>query len=157
MSAFYRFSTQIRVRYIETDLQGHINFVHHFTYFGVGITEYLRHLDFDYYRMLDENLDMLFIDAHASFNGPAFFDELIRIHCRIGHIGNTSLRFDFQVVAQQEERLVSTGEVTAVMADKATRKKTRVPDRLRQLVAHYENDPDMLASAGTDDRDFQNK
>ncbi len=153
MSQLYLFSTEIRVRYIETDLQGHINFVHHFTYFGVGITEYLRQLDFDYYRMLEENLDMLFIDAHASFIGPAFFDDRIRIHCRIGHIGNTSLRFDFQVVAADDDRLLSTGEVTAVIADKGTRRKTRVPERLRQLVAAYENDSAALSSENADEPD----
>jgi acyl-CoA thioester hydrolase len=138
VSNLYSFHTDVRVRYIETDLQGHINFVHHFTYFGVGLTEYMRHLGYPYDKMVADGFDLVFVDAHASFHGPAYYDELLNVHSRIGEIKNTSMRFDFQVVAPPEARLVSSGDVTVVMTDHETRKKIHIPDHFRQLVAEVE-------------------
>ena len=41
MSLPFKFSTPVKVRFNETDLQGHVNFGHHLFYFDVGLTEYL--------------------------------------------------------------------------------------------------------------------
>jgi acyl-CoA thioester hydrolase len=35
----FKFSTPLRVRFNETDLQGHVNFGHYLFYFDVGVTD----------------------------------------------------------------------------------------------------------------------
>lgn len=134
----YKFYSTLRVRFNETDLQGHVNFAWYLNYFDVALTGYLRELGYSYQQMRAENLDMFYVDAHATFHSSSHFDEVLRIHCRLGRIGNSSLRFDFQVFAEQDERLVATGEITAVTAAPDTREKIRVPDRLRRAVEMYE-------------------
>lgn len=139
MNGPYRFFTALRVRFNETDLQGHVNFAWYLNYFDVAITDYLRNLGYSYQQMSDDGLDMLYVDAHASYRSSAHFDETLRVHCRLGHIGNSSMRFDFQVYSDADERLVATGEITVVMVEADTRQKVIVPDHLRQSVALYES------------------
>ena len=49
-----------------------------------AITEYLRVIGFDYKWMLEENMDMLFVDAHAAYHASAHFGDTLRVHCRAG-------------------------------------------------------------------------
>lgn len=143
----YRFSTNIRVRFNETDAQGHVNFAWFLNYFDIALIEYLRTLGYSYNDMLAEGLDMLYVDAHAAYHSPARFDEVLRLHSRLGKLGSTSMRFDFQIYGDEDQRLVATGEITVVIAQRQTYRKAPIPARLRQAVATYEGDPTIVNSA----------
>ena len=84
--------------------------------------------------MLDENMDMLYVDSHASYKAPAHFDDILRIHCRAGKIGNSSVRFDFQIFNETKDRLTANGEITVMIADRKTFQKKHVPDHFRQAL-----------------------
>ncbi|MEJ2264952.1 MAG: thioesterase family protein [Anaerolineales bacterium] len=142
MADLYRFSTPLRVRFNETDAQGHVNFAWYLNYFDVALIEYLRALGYSYNDMLEEGFDMLYIDAHTAYKSAAYFDEILQVRCRVGKIGNTSLRFDFQVFDDAGEREVAVGEIVVVIAERDTYQKTPVPDRLRESIEAYEGSED---------------
>ncbi|MDO8753970.1 MAG: thioesterase family protein [Anaerolineales bacterium] len=134
MTDLYPFSTTIKVRFNETDAQGHVNFAQYLNYFDVALIEYLRAIGFSYQRMLEDNVDMLYVDSHASYHAPAHFDDALNIHCCAGKIGNSSVRFDFQIFNETKNRLTAKGEITVVIADRKTFQKMRVPDHFRQAL-----------------------
>jgi acyl-CoA thioester hydrolase len=134
----YRYHAALQVRFNETDLQGHVNFAWYFNYFDVAATGYLSMLGYSYKQMRAANLDLFYVNASANYLAPSYFEERLRIHCRIGHIGNSSLRFDFQIISEDSQKLVATGEITAITADPETKAKIRVPSAMRQSVAAYE-------------------
>ena len=142
MADLYRFSTPLRVRFNETDAQGHVNFAWYLNYFDVALIEYLRALGYSYNDMLEEGFDMLYIDAHTAYKSAAYFDEILQVRCRVGKIGNTSLRFDFQVFDDAGKREVAVGEIVVVIAERDTYQKTPVPDRLRESIEAYEGSED---------------
>jgi acyl-CoA thioester hydrolase len=139
MTQSYRFSTPIKVRFNETDLQGHVNFAHYLSYFDVGLTEYLDAICYSYQTMLAEGTDLLYAESHCNYKSSAKWPEVLHVHARIGHIGNRSLRFDFEVRAEAADRLVATGHIVAVAADRDTFAPHPVPDNLRRAVAAYED------------------
>ncbi len=130
----YPFFTTLRVRFNETDAQGHVNFAWYLNYFDVALMEYMHSVGYSYEQMRADGFDLLYIDAHARYHSPCYFDEWLRVHCQLGHLGNTSMRFDFQIFAEAEQRLVCTGEIAIVVADRESQKKTRVPDRFRHAI-----------------------
>ncbi len=134
MTAPYPYSTTLQVRFNETDLQGHVNFAWYLNYFDVALIGYLRALGHSYQTLLAEGLDLFYVDAHATYHAPSYFDEVLHVHCCVGHIGNASMRFDFQIFAEPDKHLVATGEITTVMVEHKTHKKTRVPDSFRDAV-----------------------
>ncbi len=138
MQESYKFYTPIRVRFNETDAQGHVNFAHYLSYFDVALTDYLRALGYAYQHLLADNVDMLYVGTRTRYLSPAHFEEVLNIHARIGHIGNSSVRFEFQATATQDGRAVADGEIAVVMVDRTTRQKTPVPARLREAVARFE-------------------
>ena len=134
----YKFYHPLRVRYIETDAQGHVFFGHYLNYFDVGLLEYTRALGYTYPDMVASGVDMFYVEASCQYKGRAYFDDLLHVHTRIGHIGNTSFTFEFAIYRQPADDLIATGRITAVAVDTQTEKPIRVPDELRETVARFE-------------------
>lgn len=138
MSPKYKFYHPLRVRYIETDAQGHVFFGHYLNYFDVGLLEYTRALGYTYPDMVASGVDMFYVEANCQYKGRAYFDDLLHVHTRIGHIGNTSFAFEFAIYRQPADVLIATGGITAVAVDTQTEQPIRVPDELREAVARFE-------------------
>jgi len=138
MSGKYRFFHPLRVRYIEVDAQRHVFFSHYLNYFDVALVEYMRTIGSAYQDMVASGVDMFYVAARCEYKGRARFDDLLHVHARIGHIGNTSFTFEFAVYRQPDDRLIATGEITAVAVDAGTEKPVGVPEALRAAVAQFE-------------------
>jgi len=136
-----RFFYPVQVRYVETDMQGHVFFGHYFTYFDVGLIEYLRAIGFTYSDFLEGGVDFFYVGADSEYKGRAFFDDTLHVHTRVSNIGNTSFTFEFAVVEQTSDRLICTGHIVAVAVDKETRQPVRVPDAFRTAVLKFEESP----------------
>jgi acyl-CoA thioester hydrolase len=136
----FKFYHPLKVRYVETDAQGHVFFGNYFTYFDVALTEYMTGLSFTYADMLASGVDMFYIDARCQYKGRAYFDDWLHVRARIARFGNTSFKFEFAIVRVESDELIASGEITAVTVDLGTGEPMRVPDALRRAVSEYEGD-----------------
>jgi len=134
----FQFHYPIRVRYVETDAQGHVFFGNYYTYFDVAMIEYMRAVGFSYQDLLEARMDLLYVESLCQHKSPTYFDELLNVHTRIGQIGDSSITFEFAIYKDGSDQLVATGHIVAINVDKDTRQKMRVPDALRQAVREYE-------------------
>lgn len=138
MNRPFRFHTPIKVRYNETDQQGHVNFAHFLSFFDVGLTEYLDRIGYAYGAMLAEGVDIVYIESHCNYDAPAYWPEVLRIHARIGHLGTRSIRFEFEIRAEGDDRRVARGHIVAVSVTKGTLEAHPIPEGLRQAVDRFE-------------------
>ena len=113
MSQKYKFYYPLRVRYVETDAQGHVFFGHYLTYFDVALVEYMRAVGHTYQGMVASGVDMFYAEASCQYKGRARFDDLLHVDARIGHIGNTSFTFEFAIYKQPTDELIATGKIVA--------------------------------------------
>ena len=134
----YKFYHPLRVRYNETDAQGHVFFGNYLNYFDLGLLEYTRALGYTYQDMLASGVDMFYVEATCQYKGRAYFDDVLHVHTRIGHIGNTSFAFEFAIYRQPAGEMIATGRITAVAVDIETEQPIRVPDELREAVTRFE-------------------
>lgn len=134
----YKFYHPLRVRYNETDAQGHVFFGNYLNYFDIGLLEYTRALGYTYQDMLASGVDMFYVEATCQYKGRAYFDDVLHVHTHIGHIGNTSFAFEFAIYRQPADEMIATGRITAVAVDTETEQPIRVPDELREAVAQFE-------------------
>jgi acyl-CoA thioester hydrolase len=135
----FKFYYPIKVRYVETDAQGHVFFGHYYTYFDVAMMEYMWAIGYSYQDLLDEGMDLLYVESLCRHQAPAYYDEVLNVHTRIGNIGNTSVTFEFAVFKDGSDQSVATGHIVVVNVDKHTREPMRVPEALRQVVQQYES------------------
>jgi acyl-CoA thioester hydrolase len=138
MDGKYRFYHPLRVRYSETDAQGHVFFGNYLNYFDISLLEYTRAVGYGYQDMLASGVDMYYVESNCQYKGRAFFDDLLHVHARIGRFGNSSFIFEFAIYRQPDEELIATGTITAVSVDAGTEQPVRAPDELREAVARFE-------------------
>ena len=138
MTQPFKFFTPLKVRFNETDLQGHVNFGQYLFYFDVGATEYMETIGYDYDRMLAEGIDLLYAESHCNYHSPAKWPEVLRVHTRIGPMGRRSIRYEFDIRAEQDGRQVATGHVVAIAAERGTWAEREVPEGLRRAVEKFE-------------------
>ena len=133
-----KFFASIKVRFNETDLQGHVNFGQYYFYFDVGATEYMEAIGYDYATMLKDDVDLLYAESHCNYKSSAQWPEVLRVHTRIAHLGRRSVRYEFDVRAENDGRQVATGHIVAVAAQRGTWAEREVPQWLRRAVEKYE-------------------
>jgi acyl-CoA thioester hydrolase len=141
VSEKYRFYYPFRVRYNETDAQGHVFFGNYLNYFDIGLLEYMRAIGYAYPDMVASGVDMFYVEARCQYKGRARFDDLLHVHARVGQIGNTSFAFEFALHKQPGDDLIATGKIVPVTVDVETEQPIRVPDGLREAVARFKGDP----------------
>jgi acyl-CoA thioester hydrolase len=135
----YKFFEPIRVRFAETDLQGHVFFGNYLTYFDEALTRYHHVIGCTYQDLVASGVDLFYIRAECDFKARAFFEEILNVHARVGNIGHSSITFEFAAFKAHNDELVATGKIVAVVINPQTKKPVRVPDAFRQAVAKYEN------------------
>jgi acyl-CoA thioester hydrolase len=135
----YKFFEPIRVRFAETDLQGHVFFGQYLTYFDEALTQYQHAIGMTYQDLLAAGVDMFYIRAECEYKSRAFFEEVLNVYARAGQIGNSSITFEFAAFKEHNDELVVTGKIVAVIIDPQTKKPVRVPEVFREAVARYEN------------------
>jgi acyl-CoA thioester hydrolase len=134
----YKFFVPLRVRFAETDLQGHVFFGNYLIYFDEALTQYQHAIGVTFQDLIDAGVDMFYIRSECEYHSRAFFEDVLNIHARVGSIGNSSITFEFAAIKAQNDELIATGKIVAVIVDPQTNKPVRVPDVFRESVAKYE-------------------
>jgi acyl-CoA thioester hydrolase len=139
VSEKFRFYYPLKVRYAETDAQGHVFFGNFYTYFDESLLAYMRAIGYSYTDLLDDGMDVLYVESLCRHHAPAHFGDVLKVHARIGSIGHSSLTFEFSIYKDGPGELVATGHIVAVNVDKTSRRPVSVPEALRHKVREYES------------------
>ncbi len=133
----YTSSTNIRVRYAETDQMGVVYHSNYFPYFESARAEAIRELGFTYADMEKEGVIMPIIDIHARFFRPALYDDLITIRTTLKELPvHHKIEFHHEVFNEKEE-LLTTATIILYFMDKKEMKKTTMPEALRKTLEPY--------------------
>src|SRR2546423_1693659 len=75
----YESTTQIRVRYGETDQMGFLYYGYYALYYEVGRAEAIRQLGFTYRELEALGIQMPVVELNAEYLRPALYDDLITV------------------------------------------------------------------------------
>lgn len=129
----FHFTTEIKVRFCETDMSGHINNTSYFVYFEQARTEYLDSLCFYH-----EGVRAVTADLMCHFHGEAFFPSTLIVGVRAAKLGNKSIDLEYYVQSKADQKLVATGRGAIVIIDRETNKSTNIPELLREKIEKRE-------------------
>ncbi len=132
----YRFSTEVTVRFAETDAQGiahHASFV---VWLEVARVAWLAEHAGGYQRIRDQGIEALTTGVDVRYHRAAHFDERLRIWARCVDLRGARYRYEY--VVEREGEVVAEGFTTHATVDAATRLPTRVPRWFAEAVATAE-------------------
>jgi acyl-CoA thioester hydrolase len=133
----FPFTTDVRVRFAETDAQGiahHASFV---VWFEVARVAYLDAFAGGYRAIRDRGLEALTIEVHVRYHRAAEFDEVLTIGTRCTHMRGARFRYEYRV--ERDGELVAEGWTGHATVDRDTYRPTRVPEWLVGAVSRAES------------------
>ncbi len=122
------FSTDLRVRFSETDAQGIANNAVYLNWFEVARVAYLARFDGGYRAMIQRGFEALTLETHVRYAVPCRFDDALRVHARFVDLRGARFRFEYAIQRLTDPPgLVADGWTAHATVDARTLRPTRVP------------------------------
>ena len=132
----YQHSTQVRVRYGETDQMGYVYYGHYATYCEVARVEALRSLGLSYKALEAAGIMLPVLEHHAYYHQPAYYDDLLTIEVQIKTPPTAALYFAYTFY-NEEGASIHTAETKLVFIQAASKRPCRPPETLMALLRPY--------------------
>ena len=129
------FSIVERVRFGDLDAMQHMNNVEFLRYFETARIAFLGSLVPGHVPTRREEFGFIFAECHIAYRAPAFFDDEIRTLIRPAEAKRSSLRLDFEMHVEADQRLVADGYGVLVGYDYEAGSARPLPDSLRERLA----------------------
>ena len=121
------FSTNVRVRYGETDQMGVVYHGNYASYFEIARTEWLRNLGVTYKELENKGIMLPVISLFLNFIKSAKYDDVLTIIVILKKKPLVKIEFDYEIYNQKKEK-ISTGNSILAFMDMKTNKPLRCPD-----------------------------
>ena len=138
----YRFSTEIRVRFAETDAQGVAHNAEYLVWYEVARIAYLARFGDGYRGLQAEGYEALTTETYVRYVAPARFDDVVVVHARCVDIRGA--RFRFEYVLESSGVVVAEGWTTHAVVDAGTLRPTRFSAWLREAIEAAESPSDRV-------------
>jgi acyl-CoA thioester hydrolase len=133
----YESTTQVRVRYAETDQMNVVYYGNYAQYFEVGRVECIRQLGYTYKDMELSGVIMPVVEFQIKYLRSATYDDLLTVKSTIRELP-TDHRIEFhQEVYNEQNKLLTSGKVLLYFLDSNTKKRTNMPEELRKRLEPY--------------------
>jgi acyl-CoA thioester hydrolase len=133
----YSFSTDVRIRFAETDAQGiahHASFV---VWLEVARVAYLARYAGGYQAIRDSGLEALTTEVVLRYHRAAAFDETLTVWTRC--VDLRGARFTYEYRIERAGELVAEGHTRHAVVDRETYRPTRLPAWLAEALATAES------------------
>ena len=121
----------IRVTYGDTDAMGQAYYGNYLKWFEIGRSEWFRVSGMTYREVECGGLYLPVVEAHCSYRKPAFYDDLLTIATTFRFSGPARLRFDYEILRQEETLAVGYTVHACVSRE---RKVLKPPDFLKAVL-----------------------
>jgi len=136
-------TSQVRVRYAETDQMGIVYYANYLVWFEIGRVELLRSLGLAYSQLETEHECILpVVEATCRYRSPARYDDQILIETRPALLRGPVIKFAYRILRKAPEgeppTLLAEGETVHVVCDDKLNKKPlpeHYAEALRALMA----------------------
>jgi len=125
---------EIRVRYIEIDQMGVVNNVNYFKWLEEGRVELLRELEIPLIEIEKNDTFLMIVETQCNYLAPARYDECLFLETKVTHVGNSSIRFDYQVIRHDRSEVIAKAHSVHVCTDKQGLTKPIPPDLKEILI-----------------------
>ena len=122
-----KFSTNIRVRYGETDQMGVVYHGNYATYFEIARTEWLRNVGVTYKELENNGIMLPVISLSFNFLKSAKYDDILNVSVFLKKSPLVKIEFDYEIYNQNKEK-ISTGNSVLAFINMKTNKPIKCPD-----------------------------
>lgn len=135
----FKASSQIRVRYAETDQMNVVYHGNYAQYFEASRGEAIRGLGITYKQMEEAGVIMPIVELNIKYLRPAHYDDLLTVVTELREWPTDHrIRFHHEVY-NEAGKLLTTGTVLLYFLKSADMSKTTMPEMLSEKLKEYFN------------------
>mgnify|MGYP000875714659 CR=1 FL=1 len=127
----------ILVRYGDLDPQWHVNNAKFLTFLEQSRVAYLQHLELwdgrDFFQ-----IGLIVAVIHVAYLLPIALGQELRVGIRVAHLGNKSMRFEYQIEGAQGSPVFARAETVMVSYDYLAQSSRTIPEDWRTKIAAFE-------------------
>lgn len=143
----FSFSTEVRVRFAETDAQGIAHNSNYFVWFEVARVDYLDRYAGGYQKLRDLGIEAVVLETHIRYREPARFDDTLVVHARCVDVKGARFRYEYAI--ERDGALIADGWTAHATVDAATFRPTRVPSWLQESIRSAESQSSTTSSSSS--------
>jgi acyl-CoA thioester hydrolase len=133
----FRFTTEVSVRFAETDAQGVAHHSAYLVWFEIARIDYLARFRGGYPALREAGVDATTVEASVRYLAPARFPDRLEIGARCHDVRGARFRFEYAV--DRDGRRVADGWTTHACVSVGDHRPTRVPAWLVEAIAEAES------------------
>jgi acyl-CoA thioester hydrolase len=133
----FHFSTEITVRFAETDAGGIAHHSAYLIWFEVARVAYMTEYAGGYQALRDQGIESPLVEMNVRYLAPARFDDKLRVYARFSDLRGARFRCHYRV-ERGGERLAE-GTSLHALVDASTMRPTRMPAWLREALEKAES------------------
>jgi len=126
-------STELRVRYAETDRMGIVYYANFLVWCEVGRVEFMRALGGSYADLEAQGYGLAVAEASVRYLAPARFDDSVRIETTLVGVRSRAVTFDYVISNAVSGVRLATAHTALVSID-ASGRPTALPAEFRALL-----------------------
>jgi acyl-CoA thioester hydrolase len=129
-------STEVRVRFAETDAQGIVHNSVYLIWFELARVEYLERHAGGYPLLRAQGIEAFVTESRVRYLEPARFDERLTILTSCRDVRGARFRFVYEI--DRDGTPIAEGETAHACVDAVTHRPTRVPVWLAEAIERAE-------------------
>ncbi len=127
--ADYKHFLNIPTRWMDNDIYGHVNNVVYYAYFDTVINKYL--IDHGGLDIISDPVVGIAVETQCRFSRSLQFPDSIDAGLRVGHLGNSSVRYEIGLFKHGEAAIAAAGYFVHVFVDRASQTPVSIPQGIR--------------------------
>ena len=135
------YSSVIKVRYSDTDAQGHLYFANYLVYADEVLGFYMEELGYSGMNPLDAPCFIFTVNLNCDYIDDVRAYDDVRVRVGYVRLGNSSADAGFELYNDATDALLARGSITQVYVDKETRRSTAIPASFRAAIV--ERQPEL--------------
>lgn len=120
-------TTEIRVRYADTDKMEFVYNGKYLEYFEVGRTELLRSVGLAYSEVEKLGYQLPLLEAGLKYFSPARYDDLLLVKASVHELYSPKVHIVYEVKRKSDSELIAEGFTTHIFMKAETKKAVRPP------------------------------
>jgi acyl-CoA thioester hydrolase len=102
-------TSQVRVRYADTDAMGVVYHANYLVWFEVGRGDYMRAVGVPYTEFERRGIIVPVVEANIRWRSPAHYDEEIEVRTTVAELSPARVKFAYQIVRPADGTLLCEG------------------------------------------------
>jgi acyl-CoA thioester hydrolase len=127
-------TTELRVRYAETDQMGVVYHSNYLIWCEIGRTDYIRALGTPYATLEENGVALAVSEASLRCHAPARYDDLVRVETCLSEVKSRTVTFDYVIAHAGTGARLATARTTLVSLDREG-KVAALPPGIRAYLA----------------------